>query len=68
MTAKFIETDHAEATNADGTIGIIDRHWYDVDGTEFAITSDNRVLDADGKPLTDGDSSTVDVRRAIEAA
>ena len=71
IDARFIKTDQAEAANRDGTIGIVDRHWYMVHGldehvgVEFAITSDNRLLDSDGKPVNESDPEAIEVRKAI---
>ena len=59
-TATFIERQtykHEPATD-----------WYVVDGKEYGLTDDNRIIDSDGCPLTTGDDEEVKVRRAIEAA
>lgn len=68
LTATYIDT---ETDMADGT----ERAWYivhgigvDGDNGEYAVTSDGRILDVDGKPLTDGDAETEAVRRAINKA
>lgn len=53
------------------------RKWYQIDGEcpdtgvsfdneTFAVTDDNEILDADGCPLTSGDSQTIAVENAIE--
>lgn len=53
--------------------------WVEVSGTDygtsfefdvaevFGITEDNKILDCDGCPLTEGDHLEIAVRNAIEA-
>lgn len=41
------------------------RQWYTINGEEYAITSDDQILDEDGCPLTEGDAETIRVRNAI---
>ena len=49
------------------------RTWYDVIDSEtltyllYALTSDNRILDYDGAPMTESDPETIAVRNAIES-
>jgi len=38
---------------------------FEFDGDVYGITDDNRILDADGCPLTEGDLQTVAVRNAL---
>lgn len=41
---------------------------WEFDGAEvFGITEDNKILDCDGCPLTEGDYLEIAVRNAIEA-
>jgi hypothetical protein len=54
--------------------------WVEVSGTDygtnwefegaevFGITEDDRILDCDGCPLTEGDHLEIAVRNAIEAS
>ena len=53
---------HIETENVDGEL----REWFEIDGETFALTSDDAVLDADGSPLTEGDTLTAHARREIE--
>jgi len=38
---------------------------FGLDGECFAITKDNRILDIDGAPMTEGDFLTIAVRNAL---
>ena len=39
---------------------------YEFDGSDYGLTDDNVILDADGSPLTEGDVETIAVRNTIE--
>lgn len=67
ITATYTTTDRhaAQGTSTDWyTVTGID---YDLDG-EYGLTSDGAIVDADGCPLTAGDSAEIAVRRAIKLA
>jgi len=63
-------------TNIDSdTVDGITRQWYEIKGTVYGtglsldgiygVTSDDRILDVDGCPITEGDAEYVAVRNAI---
>jgi hypothetical protein len=57
--AKFIETE---------TVDQVAINWFEIDGREYALTGDGKILDSEGRPLTDSDHETIRVRNAIKAA
>lgn len=69
MIMKTINATVLETEMTDGVL----RRWFrvdgyddgtgqDFDGQEFAITSDNVILDSNGCPLTEDDYETIAVR------
>lgn len=68
VTTSNIDTDIVEG---------IERDWFELTGTEsgtgyefsgeiYAITSDDRILNEDGCPLTEGDNQTIAVRNVLK--
>ena len=62
--AKLVETDSKAKIS-----------WYEISGTDFGtgfelnsfygITADNKILDENGSPLTDGDTETIAVKKSL---
>lgn len=67
ITAKIVESDIADGVTRDWCeiYGADEGTGYEFDREFFSLTSDNKILNCDGYPMTEGDRQTIAVRRAI---